>query len=182
LRRFFALKLKSDIASASFAPLLRHAPNAFMILTYCAGSAYTLSPGKLGELMRARDSSGLSIPLKEVAACIPTVAAPLVLGLRRAPKWAPTRNTQLLAQPSSRISRLALRAAELIAPARVLTSGSALLAGLGIGVAAEGLEAIGLGVLTLIVPSSHISMTTAIGTYALATAHAPLFDGAVPWP
>jgi hypothetical protein len=38
----------------------------------------------------------------------------------------------------------------------------------GIGVAAWGLEALGRGVSTMIVPSSHISMTTAIGTYALA--------------
>jgi uncharacterized protein (TIRG00374 family) len=43
-------------------------PFRFAALTYTAGFAYTLSPGKVGELVRARYYTPLGIPLSKVAA------------------------------------------------------------------------------------------------------------------
>lgn len=43
-------------------------PYRFACLTFTAGFAYTLSPGKLGEMVRARYYTPLGIPLSEVAA------------------------------------------------------------------------------------------------------------------
>jgi glycosyltransferase 2 family protein len=43
-------------------------PRVFSALTYAAGFAYTLSPGKVGEMVRARYYVPLGIPLSDVAA------------------------------------------------------------------------------------------------------------------
>jgi len=46
----------------------RRLPLAFAALTYTAGFAYTLSPGKVGEMVRARYYERIGIPLSDVAA------------------------------------------------------------------------------------------------------------------
>jgi uncharacterized protein (TIRG00374 family) len=43
-------------------------PYRFTALTYCAGFAYTLSPGKFGEMLRARYYAPLGVPLPAVTA------------------------------------------------------------------------------------------------------------------
>jgi uncharacterized protein (TIRG00374 family) len=43
-------------------------PSGFAALTFTAGFAYTLSPGKLGEMARARYYVALGVPLSDVAA------------------------------------------------------------------------------------------------------------------
>lgn len=43
-------------------------PRGFVALTYVAGFAYTLSPGKVGEMVRARYYLPLGVPLTDVAA------------------------------------------------------------------------------------------------------------------
>jgi glycosyltransferase 2 family protein len=174
-------------------------PLDFLLLTYFAGFAYTLSPAKLGELMRARYYARIGIPTPDITAaflaerlmdglaiaalatltvgsflpwrqagwvavgCTVSIAVLLALlvrlGLRRAATWG---------AGSGVTARLANHASNLISSGRALFSANACAIGLGIGVAAWGLEGVGLGVLSRIDPQVHLAMLSAVGIYSAA--------------
>jgi uncharacterized membrane protein YbhN (UPF0104 family) len=169
-------------------------PFGFCWLTYSAGFAFTLSPGKVGEVARARYYTALGIPLGEVTAafCVErlldllavvalamclvslfprysaliwlsaagvTLALLLLLALARAGPWLPV---------ARRCSRLATAARGVLRAAGPLLTPQGLLVGAGLGLAAWGCEALGLGFLAYMFPEAHLTWQTAVGIYAVA--------------
>lgn len=174
-------------------------PLGFTSLTYVAGFAFTVSPGKVGEMVRAHyyNRRGVPLPLVGGAFCVErlldmlamTVLAALILAA--APRYhaAIWTATLLVAAalamlallpwgavaeelegrlPLGALTRLGASVARALAAGRSLLRPRVLLIGFLIGLAAWGLEGLGLYLLASIFPAAHISPAVAIGIYAVA--------------
>jgi glycosyltransferase 2 family protein len=172
----------------------------FAALTFVAGFAYTLSPGKVGEMVRARYYLPLKVPLAKTAAAffaerlldlvaMVVLAALLFAGsaqYRGAIAGAAALVTIALAMfaglPWERVGATVGSAAHIpavvrkalvslstaLASTRPLLRPAPLAMGLGIALAAWGLEGVGLGVLAGMLPGIHLDLATAVGVYAVA--------------
>ena len=163
----------------------------FTAATYLAGFAFTLSPGKLGEIMRARYYSEAGIPVADVAGafCVERlldVLAMLVLSalmLTAFPNYraAVVPVAVLVAStlaaliwlpwswvPSNIFKRAAAGVAKAMISARALLRPEALLAGFLLGLAAWGCEGLGLYVLASMFPAEHLAPSVGVGIYAVA--------------
>ena len=142
----------------------------FSLLTYCAGFAFTLSPGKLGEVARARYYTVLGVPLRDVTAAfclercmdVMAVAALAVCVLPALPHWSGVWGAAAL-WPA-----ITGRAASVVKAAYPLIRPRAVLMGFGLGVLAWGMEALGLYVLSFMYPTVHMGLAMAVGIYAVA--------------
>jgi glycosyltransferase 2 family protein len=170
-------------------------PLGFAALTFTAGFAYTLSPGKFGEMARARYYVALGVPLPQVAAAFFTerlldLAAMIVLAtllFTAAPGYegailgagavvALALTVLSLAGWSTLTTRLAPgRALNLLtsllstlAAAQTLLRPRLLASGFLLGLAAWGLEGLGLGLLSSMFPPLQLPATTAVGIYGVA--------------
>jgi len=175
-------------------------PIGFAALTFTAGFAYTISPGKVGEMVRARYYLPLGVPLASVTAAffaerlldliaMVVFAVLLIAGSSRydgalaAAAGVVAAVLALLALvPWVRIDAAIRARPGLPAPLRaaLLTLSSALVAtrpllrpaplalGFAIALVAWGLEGLGLGVLSSIVPGLHLDPAIAVGIYAVA--------------
>lgn len=185
----------------SYLARLGHAlPLRFAALTFTAGFAYTLSPGKVGELMRARYYLRLGVPLATVTAAFFTErlmdlitmivlaallfagseryqgaivaaagAVALVLAFLRLVPWASVAaalRSRARIPAVLRAPLLALTSA--LAATRPLLRPAPLALGFGIGLMAWGLEGMGFGVLSSMVPGIHLDATVAVGIYSIA--------------
>lgn len=173
-------------------------PRRFATLTFLAGFAYTLSPGKVGEIVRARYYVPLGIPLRDVAAAffaerlldVIAMAALAALLIASLPAYhyaivlivaavmlllavlaaAPWR--AILAR-CERLSAGPLRKALLgvtstLAATRPLFTPGALLVGFLLGLLAWGAEGVGLSVLAGASVGSQLNLMAAVGIYAIA--------------
>jgi uncharacterized protein (TIRG00374 family) len=182
------------------ARLGRSLPLGFTALTYVAGFAFTVSPGKVGEMARARYYSRLGISLTDVAGAffverLMDVMAMLVLAaliVAAAPRyhvamWSagvvvvavlvtlailPWDSIARTLASQTRLPKVATRlgvgVAQALGAARSLLSPSALLFGFLMGLAAWGLEGLGLYVLGSLFPAVHLGAATGVGIYAVA--------------
>jgi uncharacterized protein (TIRG00374 family) len=175
-----------------------HLPTRFVSLTFMAGFAFTLSPGKLGEMVRARYYQPKGIALSSVtgaffverlldlvamillAAAVFAelqsyqyflwVAVALVGGLLAVVAvlpW-PRLAEQLSEKPHGRFLSAAQGLTRMFASARLFLSPGILLAGLLIGLAAWSAEAIGLKLVADVIPPASLTVTGAMGIYAIA--------------
>ena len=119
----------------------------FAALSFTAGFAYTLSPGKVGEMMRARYYRPLGVPLGHVSAAF---FAERLMDV---------------------VAMVALAALVFSASARyrglIVGAGCVALIAL-LGLAAWALEGLGLGVLSSLAPGGQVAVPTAVGIYAVA--------------
>lgn len=169
---------------------------AFSTLTYVAGFAFTLSPGKLGEMVRARYYVDFRIPLQDVAAAIfverlmdllaMAVLATLILNVfphYQGVIWTAAivvvAGLVVFAIPRKSIARslkwlpnVMIRAgagvAGTLANARTLLDPRTALLGFLIGLCAWVLEGVGLGVLGRMISPDSLDASLAIGIYAVA--------------
>lgn len=182
------------------ARLGHHLPFGFTSLTYIAGFAFTVSPGKVGEMARARYYSPLGISVPNVAgaffverlldllamivlATLIVTAAPryqfamwssgvvavVVLVLLASLPWtslsSKLEGVTRLPRP---LTRLMSGSAKALAAARSLLTPGALLFGFVLGLAAWGLEGLGLYALGSMLPAVHLAPATGVGIYAVA--------------
>jgi glycosyltransferase 2 family protein len=182
------------------ARLGRSLPLGFTALTYVAGFAFTVSPGKVGEMARARYYSRLGISLADVAGAffverLMDVMAMLVLAaliVAAAPRyhvamWSAgaivvavlvtlailpwdsiARTLASQTRLPKVVTRLGVGVAQALGAARSLLSPGALLFGFLMGLAAWGLEGLGLYVLGSLFPAVHLGAATGVGIYAVA--------------
>jgi glycosyltransferase 2 family protein len=175
-------------------------PFGFTALTYTAGFAFTVSPGKVGEMARARYYARLGISLPDVAGAffverLMDVMAMLVLAAliaTTAPRYYVAIWTaggmvvvallmlaltpwSAIASSLERTSRLPLAVirlgtgiAKALGAARSLLSPGALLYGFLLGLAAWGLEGLGLYTLGSMIPDAHLGVAIGVGIYAVA--------------
>lgn len=173
-------------------------PWGFVSLTFMAGFAFTLSPGKLGEMVRARYYQPKGIPLSSVTGAFFVerlldlvvmillavavlaelqayrsflwVAIALVGGLLAGVALVPwTRVAQALAQaPHGRLLQAAQSVVKMFVSARMFLSPGMLLTGLLIGAVAWGAEAVGLKLVADVIAPVHMSIPAAMGIYAIA--------------
>jgi uncharacterized protein (TIRG00374 family) len=179
-------------------------PLGFTSLTYLAGFAFTVSPGKVGEMARARYYSRLGIPVSDVAgafcverlmdlvailalatliltaapryhAVIWSAAAVIAVGLvlLAALPWAAIANflansPDLSLRLPRRLIQLGAGMAKALNSARSLLQPSPLLLGFLLGVAAWGLEGLGLYVLGSMFPAAPVTPEVSTGIYAVA--------------
>lgn len=175
-------------------------PARFTALTFTAGFAYTLSPGKVGEMMRARYYLPLGVPLATVTAAFfaerlmdliamvvlaallfagsqrytgaivgAAAGVAVVLALLTSVPWAALASavrSWIRVPESLRAGLIAL--ASTLASTRPLLRPQALLIGLALALLAWGLEGIGFGVLSAMIPGIHLDIATAVGIYAVA--------------
>jgi uncharacterized protein (TIRG00374 family) len=182
------------------ARLGRTLPFGFTALTYAAGFAFTVSPGKVGEMARARYYSRAGISLSDVAgaffverlldvmamlvlaALIATTApryhaamwtagglvAVVLLVLALTP-WSAIASSLERASGLPRVvTRLGTGVAKALGAARSLLSPGALLCGFLLGLAAWGLEGMGLYTLGSMIPEAHLGAAVGVGIYAVA--------------
>ena len=175
-----------------------HLPWRFVSLTFMAGFAFTLSPGKLGEMVRARYYQPRGIPLASVtgaffierlldlvvmillAAVVLAelqayrqflwVAVALVGGLLASVALLPWAS---LAEQGGRqgaqgVLKLIAPVARMLASARMFLSPGILLSGMLLGLAAWGAEAVGLKLISDILSPDKLSVAGAMGIYAIA--------------
>lgn len=173
-------------------------PWGFVSLTFMAGFAFTLSPGKLGEMVRARYYQPHGIPLASVTGAFFIerlldlvvmillavvvlaelqayrqflwVAVALVGGLLAAVAVLPWGD---VAERGARHDaagwvKLVAPVARMLASARLFLSPSVLLMGLLLGLVAWGAEAVGLKLIADIVTPDQLSIPAAMGIYAIA--------------
>jgi glycosyltransferase 2 family protein len=170
----------------------------FTLLVYVAGFAFTLSPAKLGEVIRARYYREAGVPLADVGATfcaerlldIFAILVLAALGLHaaadyRALFWsgvglvalslalltlAPWARIaeRLIGYRPSGAQRIALRLLRLLDGTRALLRPRLLAGGFLLGLAAWTLEGVGLYVLTALLAPHDLSVLSAIGIYALA--------------
>jgi glycosyltransferase 2 family protein len=175
-------------------------PFAFTSLTYIAGFAFTVSPGKVGEMARARYYSHLGISLPDVAgaffverlmdlvamivlATLIVAAAPsyqfamwssgvvavVVLVLLSSLPWTSlSRKLEAVTRLPRPLTRLMAGTAKALGAARSLLTPDALLFGFVLGLAAWGLEGLGLYALGSMLPAVHLAPATGVGIYAVA--------------
>jgi uncharacterized protein (TIRG00374 family) len=170
----------------------------FAALTYVAGFAFTLSPGKVGELVRARYYVPVGIPIRDVAAAFTVerlmdLVALLVLALLMVrvgvAAWAITAGAVLLIGTvlltslprklaswltgsvrvaPSFVSRFLASLSGYLTAARALLTSKALVVGLVIALCAWGLEGLGLGVLGAVFAPGQTVGYINVGIYAVA--------------
>ncbi len=173
-------------------------PWRFVALTFMSGFAFTLSPGKLGEMVRARYYQPKGIALSAVtgaffverlldlvvmillAAVVLTelqayraffwVAVALVFGLLISVAVVPWQSVaeRLLGGSRSGGLQAAAGIARMLASARQFLSPGMLAVGLLTGVLAWSAEAVGLKVVADVIAPVHMSVPAAMGIYAIA--------------
>jgi len=173
-------------------------PWGFVSLTFMAGFAFTLSPGKLGEMVRARYYQPKGIPLSSVTGAffverlldlvvmiLLAVAVLAELQAYRSFLWVAialvgsllagvalvpwTRVAQALGQaPHGRLLQASQSVVKMFVSARLFLSPGMLLTGLLIGVVAWGAEAVGLKLVADVIAPVHMSIPAAMGIYAIA--------------
>jgi glycosyltransferase 2 family protein len=175
-------------------------PWRFVSLTFMSGFAFTLSPGKLGEMVRARYYQPLGIPvsglmagffverLLDLLAMILLavavlaelqayrqalwVAVALVVGLMAmlalTPwQWVAQRMaTHRLAD--SKLFKAAQSAVTMLSSARQFLKPGILFISLSLGLVAWGAEAVGLKLVGDVISSAPLSLSSAMGIYAIA--------------
>lgn len=175
-----------------------HLPTRFVALTFMAGFAFTLSPGKLGEMVRARYYQPKGIALSSVtgaffverlldlvamillAAAVFTelqryqfflwVAIALVGGLLAVVAGLPwaVLADRLAQAPHGRLLSGMRSLSRMFASARRFLSPGVLLVGLLLGLAAWSAEALGLKLVADVIPPANLSVAGAMGIYAIA--------------
>lgn len=182
------------------ARLGRTLPFGFTALTYAAGFAFTVSPGKVGEMARARYYSRVGISLPDVAgaffverlmdvmamlvlAALITATAPryhaamwtagglvavVLLVLALTPWSAIASSLERTSRLPRVVTRFGTGVAKALGTARSLLSPGALLCGLLLGLAAWGLEGMGLYTLGSMIPEAHLGAAIGVGIYAVA--------------
>ncbi|MDO9235722.1 MAG: lysylphosphatidylglycerol synthase transmembrane domain-containing protein [Aquabacterium sp.] len=173
-------------------------PWRFVALTFMAGFAFTLSPGKLGEMVRARYYQPHGIAVSAVTGAFFVerlldlvvmillavavladlqayrsflwVAMALVGGLVAAIALVPwTRVAQWLdAQSLGRLTLVAKAVVRMFVSARLFLSPGILLGGLLIGLLAWSAEAYGLKLVADVIAPVQLSVPAAMGIYAIA--------------
>lgn len=173
-------------------------PWQFVSTTFMAGFAFTLSPGKLGEMVRARYYVPLGIPMASVSGAffverlldlvVMILLAVTVLSELQVYQqflWASvilvvgalfvvaavpwTRVAQAAERPdATRWTRWARPVARMFASAKRFLSPSVLAMGLLLGAVAWGAEAVGLKLLCDVVKADQISLAGAMGVYSIA--------------
>jgi uncharacterized protein (TIRG00374 family) len=173
-------------------------PWGFVSLTFMSGFAFTLSPGKLGEMVRGRYyvSKGISMSqvtgaffverlldllamillASAVLAELKTyqsflwVALALVGGLLAAIAFVPWASVarSLDARPHGGLVKALQGVAHMFVNARQFLSPGMLLVGLTLGILAWGAEAVGLKVLADAIKPDQISLLGAMGAYSIA--------------
>lgn len=163
----------------------------FCALSYMAGFAFTLSPGKVGEMVRARYYREHAVPLSDVTAAffaerLMDLIAILLLALAmlaalpayRAVMWVGvaligTVVLALLFMPWQALERTPIKAvkaaATMLMSARRFLSPSMLAGGLLLGLAAWGAEAVGFKLVGEVIQPGALSWAAGIGIYATAT-------------
>ena len=144
----------------------------YALLTYCAGFAFTLSPGKVGEVARARYYTGVPLRHTTAAFCLERcmdVAAVSALALCAVPSlWLHPRAFGVGTAAFTLVARVRRSVTDTLQEARDLMRPGALAIALGIGVLAWGLEGLGLYVLGLMFPTAHLGLPVMVGIYAVA--------------
>ena len=173
-------------------------PKRFVALTFMAGFAFTLSPGKLGEMMRARYYQPKGIPVSAVTGAFFVerlldllvmillavavlaeleryrlflwVAVALVGGLLASVALVPwgAVAARLNARPHGKLVKAGQSMVNMFVSARSFLSPGMLLVGLLIGLVAWGAEAVGLQLVAEVILPGHLSMPGAMGVYAIA--------------
>lgn len=175
-------------------------PPGFAGLTYIAGFAFTLSPGKAGEMIRARYYQRAGMALSSTAAAflverfldLLALVALVILAVAAATPYDGVLKAVvvvllaflglLVTLPWQRLADALQRARWLpdwaeapvqggirtLLAARSLLRPRLLLAGLGLGLAAWGAEAVGLMVLGHIVPGAPLDWAAATSIYGIA--------------
>ncbi len=173
-------------------------PWRFVALTFMSGFAFTLSPGKLGEMVRGRYYQPKGIPLSAVTGAFFVerlldllamiilasvvlaelktyqpflwLALALVGGLLASVAMVPwqTVSARLAQRPHGLMLKSFQAVAGTLANARLFLSPGILLVGLGLGLLAWGAEAVGLKLLADAVQPDRISMLGAMGAYSIA--------------
>lgn len=173
-------------------------PWRFVALTYMAGFAFTLSPGKIGEMVRARyyQPHGIGLPasgaaffverlLDLLAMMLLTAAALTELQAYQRFLWValalvggllamlmllpwPRVAAHLDQRAAHRLLRPAQAIVHTLVRARALLSPGILLGGMALGLAAWALEAIGLKLVADVVSPEPLAMASAMGIYAVA--------------
>jgi uncharacterized protein (TIRG00374 family) len=175
-----------------------HLPWGFVSLTFMAGFAFTLSPGKLGEMVRARYYQPRGIPVSSVtaaffverlldllamillAAAVLTelkayqsflwVAVALVGGLLATLALVPWPRAQALldGRPHGAVLKLAQGVVRMLSSARQFLTPGLLCAGLAMGLLAWGLEAVGLKLVGDVISATPLPLASAMGIYSVA--------------
>ncbi|WP_338844432.1 lysylphosphatidylglycerol synthase transmembrane domain-containing protein [Massilia sp. W12] len=171
-------------------------PPRLMGLGYLAGFAFTLSPGKVGEMVRARyyQPAGVGLPacaaaffverLMDLFAMLALAAwglaaiagyaylvwpvAALLSGALATLACTPWASLQTRFQGQSKRAQAVRGLLQILQDARALLSPGILLAGFALGVCAWGLEGLGLGLLARIYPAPALAWPDACGIYAIA--------------
>lgn len=175
-----------------------HLPWRFVSLTFMAGFAFTLSPGKLGEMVRARYYQPRGIPLASVTGAFFIerlldlvvmillavvvlaelqayrqflwVAVAMVGGLLASVALLPWASLaeRGVRRDAQGLLKLIAPVARMLASARMFLSPGILLSGLLLGLAAWGAEAVGLKLISEILSPDKLSVPAAMGIYAIA--------------
>lgn len=170
----------------------------FVFLTFMAGFAFTLLPGKLGEMVRARYYQPKGIPLSAVSGAffierLLDLLAMILLAVAALADVQPYRVFLWLAvalvgallagcavmpwgrveraigpTPMGTVRQTVKAVANIFVSARVLLAPGILLTGLSLGLVAWSAEAVGLKVMADVVAPVHLSVPTAMGIYAIA--------------
>ena len=175
-------------------------PWGFVSLTFMSGFAFTLSPGKLGEMVRARYYQPLGIPVSGLMAGFFVerlldllvmillamavlaelqayrqalwVAVGLVVGLMGMLAFVPwlwvAERMASHRRASSKLFKLAQSAVTMLGSARQFLKPGILFMGLSLGLVAWGAEAIGLKLVGDVISSAPLSLSSAMGIYAIA--------------
>ncbi|HEX5356129.1 MAG TPA: lysylphosphatidylglycerol synthase transmembrane domain-containing protein [Aquabacterium sp.] len=173
-------------------------PWRFVALTFMSGFAFTLSPGKLGEMVRGRYYQPKGITMTQVtgaffverlldllamiilAAAVLAelqayqsflwLAMGLVAGLLAAVALVPWPKVaqQLDLRPHGKLVKAIQTVAHMLANARQFLSPGMLLMGLALGLMAWGAEAVGLKLLADAIAPDRISLLAAMGAYSIA--------------
>lgn len=174
-----------------------HMPFPFVALTYLAGFAFTLSPGKVGEMARARYYTGADVPVSATAAAffverlldVLAMACLALLGLAALSRYtvllgstivvllllllllikAPWAHWQRRVGGGKGLFRRALDGVlAAMVSARVLLTPSVVTGAFVLGLLSWGLEGLGLLVLGQLAPAVALDWTSATGIYAIA--------------
>lgn len=181
LLSLFNYLLRTVRWSIYLAHLGYHFPASFTGLTYLAGFAFTLSPGKVGEMVRARYYKHAGVPLSSTAAAffierlmdVLAMTALALLGIAMAAEY----RVVLGLAAGVMVAVLAALAAmhrmldgilRTLVSARALLHPGLLAFGFLLGLVAWGAEGIGLMVLGSLAPAVPLDWATATGIYAIA--------------
>lgn len=179
-------------------------PWRFTALTFMSGFAFTLSPGKLGEMVRVRYYQPLGIPVASITAAffverlldllamillavvvlaeleayrqVLWMAVLLVVGLLAVlagvpwPRVAASLEVRMAGrqQGQGRVFGAARSGVSMLNHARQFLTPGLLVAGLLLGLVAWGLEAVGLKIVADVISPATVSLTSAVGIYAIA--------------